>query len=301
MENIDDMILFAEVADCGSFTKAGVRLGIPKSTISQRISQLEARLGLRLLNRSTRNVTLTGSGQVYVEHCRRIRAEAALATMAMSNLKDQPVGALRITCPEVTASYFMPGFLRDFSAQFPRIEIEVLATNENLDIIQERIDFAFRVGSVSGQDFIVRTISSIKRIPVASPDYLNSAAPVTQPDDLLHHRCLIHAAHPEWSFTKDDARSAFHPPAAIKSDSMGFLLQASVAGSGIALLPAYISVSFRAAGALIELLPDWQVPAHQMSLIFPNRDNHSKAQSAFRAYVEAYDFSRLSSGLLSTF
>lgn len=289
------MILFAEVADCGSFTKAGVRLGIPKSTVSQRISQLEARLGLRLLNRSTRTVTLTGSGQVYVEHCRRVRSEATLATMAMSHLKDQPVGSLRITCPEVTASYFMPGFLRGFSAQFPKIEIEVLATNENLDIIQERIDFAFRVGSVSSQDFIVRKISEIKRIAIASPDYLSSTAPVALPDDLRHHRCLIHAAYPEWSFTKGAKRSAFHPPAAMKSDSMGFLLQASVAGSGIALLPAYISADYRAAGALVELLPDWQVPPHQMSLIFPNRDNHSKAQSAFRAYVEAYDFSRLSS------
>jgi DNA-binding transcriptional LysR family regulator len=295
LENIDDMILFAEVADCGSFTKAGVRLGIPKSTVSQRISQLEARLGLRLLNRSTRTVTLTGSGLVYVEHCRRVRAEAALATMAMSHLKDQPVGALRITCPEVTASYFMPGFLQGFSAQFPKIEIEVLATNENLDIIQERIDFAFRVGSVSGQDFIVRTISSIRRIPVASPDYLSSAAPIAYPDDLLQHRCLVHAAYPEWSFTKGAKRSAIHPPAAMKSDSMGFLLQASVAGSGIALLPAYISADYRAAGALVELLQEWQVPAHQMSLIFPNRDNHSKAQTAFRAYVDSFDFSRLSS------
>lgn len=295
------MILFAEVADCGSFTKAGVRLGIPKSTVSQRISQLEARLGLRLLNRSTRTVTLTGSGQVYVEHCRRVRAEAALATMAMSHLKDQPVGALRITCPEVTASYFMPGFLRGFSAQFPKIGIDVLATNENLDIIQERIDFAFRVGSVSGRDFIIRKISAIKRIATASPDYLSSAAPIAHPDDMLHHRCLVHAAHPEWIFTQGAVRSAFHPSPAMKSDSMGFLLQASIAGSGIAVLPAYVSADFRASGALVELLPDWQVPAHQMSLIFPNRDNHSKAQSAFRAYVEAYDFSRLSSGLPSAF
>jgi DNA-binding transcriptional LysR family regulator len=295
LENIDDMILFAEVADCGSFTKAGIRLGIPKSTISQRIAQLEARLGLRLLNRSTRTVTLTGSGQIYVEHCRRIRAEAALAMMAMSNLKDQPVGALRITCPEVTANYFMPGFLRGFSAQFPKIEIEVLATNENLDIIQERIDFAFCVGSVSGQDFIVRKVSEIKRIAIASPDYLSSAAPVALPDDLRHHRCLIHAAYPEWIFTKGAKRSALHPPAAMKSDSMGFLLQASIAGSGIALLPAYISADYRATGALVELLPDWQVPPHQMSLIFPNRDNRSKAQTAFRAYVDSFDFSRLSS------
>lgn len=291
------MILFAEVADCGSFTKAGIRLGIPKSTVSQRVSQLEARLGLRLLNRSTRNVSLTGSGRVYVEHCRRLRAEAALAERAMSHLRDQPVGALRITCPEVTATYFMPGFLQGFATLYPKIEIEVLATNEHLDIIRERIDFAFRVGSVSGQDFIIRSLSSIKRILVASPDYLAASPAVTHPDDLSHHRCLIHAAHPEWAFSNDMAQLSLHPAATMRSNSLGFLLQSSVAGAGIALLPAYVSASFRSAGALVEVLPDWRASPHQMSVIYPNRDTLSKAQSAFRAYVEAYDFSRLASGL----
>ncbi len=297
MENIDDMLLFAEVADCGSFTQAGARLGIPKSTISQRVSQLEARLGLRLLNRSTRNVTLTNSGRVYLEHCRRVRAEAALAERAMSNLRDQPIGALRITCPEVTATYFMPGFLRDFSAQFPKVEIEVLATNEHLDIIRERIDFAFRVGPVSGQDFIIRSLSSVKRMLVASPDYVASAAPITHPNDLLAHRCLVHAAHLDWSFSDENASVSLRPVAALKSDSMGFLLQSSVVGAGISLLPAYVSAAFRSSGALVEVLPRWQASTYQMSMIYPNRTNLSKAQSAFRAFTDAYDFSRLANAL----
>lgn len=295
------MLLFAEVADCGSFTKAGIRLGIPKSTISQRVSQLEARLGLRLLNRSTRNVSLTGSGRIYVEHCRRVRAEVSLAEMAMTNMREQPIGSLRITCPEVTANYFMPRFLQRFSTQFPKIEVEVLATNEHLDIIQERIDFAFRVGPISSQDFIVRSISSIKRILIASPEYLGGCAPITHPNDIPRHRCLVHTAHPEWSFSNDVGQSSFHPSPAMKSDSMGFLLQASMIGAGIALLPAYISASYRSAGSLVELLPDWKASPHQMSMIFPNKENHSKAQSAFRLYVDAYDFSRLASGLLGTF
>lgn len=290
------MVLFAEVAECGSFTKAGLRLGIPKSTVSQRVSQLEARLGLRLLNRSTRIVSLTGSGQVYVEHCRRVRAEAAMAEMAMTNLKEQPVGALRITCPEVTALYFMPEFLHGFAAKFPRIEIEVLATNRHLDIIRERIDFAFRVGPVASQEFIIRKISAIKRMLVAAPGYLDSNPPLTHPNDLLHHRCLIHTGHAEWRFSKGMAQAALQPPPAMHSDSMGFLLQSSVVGAGIALLPAYISAAYLSAGALTEVLADWTATSHQMSLVFPNMKNHSKAQTAFRAYVDAYDFSRLSGG-----
>lgn len=294
MENLDDMILFAEVAECGSFTKAGARLGMPKSTISQRVAQLEARLGLRLLNRSTRSVSLTSSGQVYVEHCRRVRSEAALAGMAMTNLRDQPVGSLRVTCPEVTASYFMPAFLRGFAAMFPRVEIEVVATNRHLDLIQERIDFAFRVGPVSSQDFVVRNISAIRRILIAAPDYLKSSTPVRHPNDLIHHRCLIHTGHSEWRLSSGAAQVSLQPSPAMKSDSMGFLLQSSIAGAGIALLPAYICASYISAGALVELLPNWKAPAHQMCLVFPNTKNSSKAQMAFRSYVDTYSFTRLS-------
>jgi DNA-binding transcriptional LysR family regulator len=294
LENLDDMILFAEVAECSSFTKAGARLGIPKSTVSQRVSQLESRLGLRLLNRSTRNVGLTSSGQAYLQHCLRVRSEALAAELAMTHLRDEPVGSLRITCPEVTASYFMPEFLTQFAVKFPRVEIELLATNRYLDIIQDRIDYAFRVGPVAGQDLIVRDLSPIKRSLVAAPRYLKSRPPILNPDDIAGHRCLIHAGHSEWHFSNGAVQTSLHPSRTIESDSMGFLLASSVAGAGIALLPAYVGASFVSAGMLVELLPDWKVPPHRMSLIFPKTRNSSKAQTAFRAYAERYDFSRLS-------
>jgi hypothetical protein len=99
VDSVGDMILLAEVAETGSFTQSGARVGMPKSTVSQRIAQLEERLGLRFLNRSTQHVGLTGSGQVYLDDCRRVRAEVSAASVAMANLKDQPVGALKITCP----------------------------------------------------------------------------------------------------------------------------------------------------------------------------------------------------------
>ena len=128
MDSLDDMILLAEVAETGSFTKGGQRLGLPKSTVSQRIARLEARLGLRLLNRSTRQVTLTAAGQVYLDYCRRVRDEARNAAAAMGHLKTQPEGHLRITCPEITASHFMPGFLGGFASAHPGITIDLIAT-----------------------------------------------------------------------------------------------------------------------------------------------------------------------------
>lgn len=296
MESLDDMILLAEIAESGSFTEASMRLGVPKSTISQRIAQLEGRLGLRLLNRSTRRVSLTNNGQVLLEYCRRVRAEADAARIAMSNLKEMPSGSIRLTCPEVTASYFMPGFLHGFARQFPHIDIDVIATNENLDIIRDRIDFAFRVGPVSSRELVVRKIAPIKRVLVASPGYLTSSDPVALPDHLLKHRCLVHNAHPIWHFSKGTVRSKISPPVSLKSDSIGFLLQSSVAGNGAAVLPAYACAPYLAKGMLVELLPLWCIPAHQMVMVSPQIKNLSKALMAFREYVKGYDFSPLSAG-----
>lgn len=288
---MDDMILLAEVAETGSFTQAGLRIGMPKSTVSQRIAKLEGRLGLRLLNRSTRHVSLTGAGQVYLDYCRRVRTEAMAATIAMGNLKEQPVGTLRITCPEVTASHFMPRFLQGFARTYPGIAVELIATNRNLDIIRERVDFAFRVGIVAGQDMVVRRISSIRRMLVAAPGYLDASPPIREPGDILLHRCLIHDAQPEWEMSADDMRWAQRPPAAATSDSMGFLLNSAVEGAGIALLPAYICRPALATHRLRELLPDWTIPPSEMMLASPHAKNQSRAQAAFRSYVNGFDFS----------
>jgi len=208
----------------------------------------------------------------------------------MANLKDQPVGSLKITSPEVTATHFMPEFLHGFTAKYSRITVELIATNQHLDIIRERVDFAFRVGDVTGQDLIVRRISSIHRSLVASPAYLTISAPLRDPSDLSGHRCLLHDAQCDWSFTSRDQCISLRPPAAATSDSMGFLLHTSIAGGGIVLLPAYVCQPAIASGRLVALLPGWEIPSYDMVLISPRLKNQSKAQTAFRSYADAFDF-----------
>lgn len=290
MDSLDDMILLVEVAESGSFTRGGARLGMPKSTASQRIAQLEARLGLRLLNRSTRQVTLTAAGQVYLDYCRRVRDEAQNATVAMGHLKSQPDGHLRITCPEITASHFMPGFLATFTRSHPGITVELIATNRPLDLLRERIDFAFRVGAPQGKDMILRRISEIRRVLVAAPAYVATTASPSRPDDLARHHCLIHNTQPDWAFAgKNPAK--LRPPAALSSDSMGFLLQSAILGAGIALLPAYVCQPSIDSGSLTVLLPGWVPAPYEMTMIYPSRENPSRVQLAFRDHVAGYDFS----------
>ncbi|MBX3566777.1 MAG: LysR family transcriptional regulator [Rhizobiaceae bacterium] len=296
MDKADDMLLVIEIAETGSFTKAGLRVGMPKSTVSQRMAQLEARLGLRLFNRSTRKLSLTSAGQIYLEHCRRVRAEVMSANMAMANLKEQPVGTLTITCPEVTATYFMPTFLGGFMKQFPGVSIALLATNRHLDLIRDRVDFAFRVGPVPNQGFIIRRLSSIRRVLVAAPDYLAAAGTILEPSELDRHRRLLHDALPEWKLNSGTHEIVLKPPAAVTSDSLGFLLQMCLGGHGVALLPAYVCQSALASGRLVNVLPDWSLEPHDLTLVFPQRDNQSKAQAAFRAYADGHDFSSLATG-----
>ncbi|OJY30081.1 MAG: hypothetical protein BGP11_19755 [Rhodobacterales bacterium 65-51] len=290
MDSLDDMLLLIEVAEAGSFTRGGQRLGLPKSTVSQRIAQLEARLGLRLLNRSTRQVTPTAAGEVYLEHCRRLRQEARNAALAMGHLKTRPEGLLRITCPEITATHFMPGFLHAFAQAHPAIQVQLIATNRKLDLLQERIDFAFRVGAPQGQEMILRRISAIRRVLVAAPAYLAAVPLPRNPGDLTQHRCLIHDTQPQWTFGGPDS-TALHPAAALSSDSMGFLLQTCLMGGGVALLPAYICQAALASGALVRLLPDCSPAPYEMTMIFPSRENPSRAQLAFRDHVAEFDFS----------
>lgn len=290
MDSLDDMLLLVEVAESGSFTKGGQRLGMPKSTASQRIAQLETRLGLRLLNRSTRQVTLTAAGQVYLSYCRRVRDEAQNAAAAMGHLKTQPEGHLRITCPEITASHFMPGFLRDFARTHPGITVELIATNRPLDLLRERIDFAFRVGAPQGLDMILRRISSIRRVLVAAPAYMEISPVLLHPSDLAQHHCLIHDTQPEWTFATGE-RLTLRPTASLSSDSMGFLLQSAILGSGVALLPAYVCQPALATAALIPQLPGWAPLPYEMTMIYPSRENPSRAQLAFREHVGGYDFS----------
>lgn len=292
MENLDDMILMVEVAETGSFTKGGQRVGMPKSTVSQRIAGLESRLGLRLFHRSTRQVTLTEAGQVYLAYCRRVRDEARDAIAAMGHLKAMPEGHLRITCPEITASHFMPGFLQAFGVVNPGITIDLIATNRPLDLLKERIDFAFRVGAPQGQDMITRRISAIRRIVVAAPSYLVDHGQPEVPQDLMRHRCLVHDTQQDWRFTASE-KVALRPKAALASDSIAFLMQSAIAGGGVALLPAYVCRDAIRTGDLVQLLPGWTAEAHELTMIFASRDNPSRAQLAFRDHVNGYDFSML--------
>lgn len=292
------MMIFAAVAERGSFTKAAERLGMPKSTVSKRVSELEARLGLRLLNRSTRRVSLTSNGQTFLTFCHQIRSGINSAETAMSKLREQPVGQLRITCPEITATYFMPDLIRDFGEAFPEIGIEVIATNTYLDLINEQIDFALRVGKNVNSEIIARLFAPLKRILVASPDYIERHGAPQAPEDLHVHHCLVHTSQRNWVLKKKANSVDLTPYMHLSSDNIGFLLQSCLRDQGIAILPAYICTQSLQRGALIQLLGDWEIPDNHFYLLYPSRKDVSKAQTVFNSFLRSYDVSVLSTSIV---
>lgn len=169
MLKLDLMAIFAHVAQSGSFTAAALQLGLPKSTVSQRVAELEERLGLRLLHRSTRKLSLTEAGRIYLEHCQAMLDEAGAADAAVSILRDAPAGVLRITAPEASGLKLMPPLLAAFKRAYPQVEVQLTVTDAHLDLVAERIDVALRTGQLRDSSFISRRIGQVRRVLVAAP------------------------------------------------------------------------------------------------------------------------------------
>lgn len=166
------MGLFATVVEQGSFTGAAELLGMPKSSVSQKISRLESQLGVRLLQRTTRRLSLTPQGEVYVEQCRALLALARSANLAMARLRAAPAGRVRITAPEATGTLLLGRILAEFRALYPEVVLELTLCDEQLDLVGEGYDLALRAAPLKDSSLICRRIGQVPRHLVAAPAYL---------------------------------------------------------------------------------------------------------------------------------
>ncbi len=192
------MGLFATVVEQGSFTGAAEVLGMPKSSVSQKISRLESRLGVRLLQRTTRRLSLTPQGEVYVAHCQELLALARNANLAMARLRAAPGGRVRITAPEATGTLLLGRILAEFRALYPEVVLELTLCDEQLDLVGEGYDLALRAAPLKDSSLICRRIGQVARHLVASPGYLAANGTPLQLSELAGHACLVHGSLPVW-------------------------------------------------------------------------------------------------------
>lgn len=272
-----DMALFALVAECGSFTAAAERAGLPKSSVSQRISQLEQRLGIRLLNRTTRQLNLTFAGERYLLHCQEMMQASERAEQAIANLRENPSGRLRITSPAGIGATLLARCNAAFLRRYPDVTLDISVSDDIRDLVQEGFDLALRTGQPQESSLIGRRVGYCQRSLVAAQAYLDQHPPVTHPQQLAAHRCIAHRAWNEWVLKRDSEYHRWLLPPAHLTDNLLYARESALGCAGITLLPRFLIDGDMGDARLVEVLPEWGMEGNELWLVYPSRKLNSPA------------------------
>ncbi|ELY4127909.1 LysR family transcriptional regulator [Cronobacter malonaticus] len=288
-KQLQDMALFALVAETGSFTAAAQKAGLPKSSVSQRISQLEAHVGLRLLNRTTRKLSLTFAGEHYLVHCREMLDASERADLAIQRLRDNPSGRLRITSPAGIGATLLARMNAEFLAKYPEITLEVFISDDVRDLVMEGFDVALRTGKPQDSSLIGRKIGLCPRYLLASPAYLARHPALTHPSQLVDHRVIVHRAWSEWLLQRDRELYRCHLNQMHQTDNLLYARESALAGAGITLLPAFLLDETLTQGALVNVLPEWTVTGNDLYLVYPGRKLNAPALVSYINFALEYE------------
>ncbi len=291
MQDLNDLFYFSQVVDQGGFSAAARVLDIPKSRLSRRISQLEARLGVRLLQRTTRRLRLTTAGERYLHYCREMTASARAAEEAMRQLQTQPSGPVVVSCPISIAQQLLAPLLPEFMDTWPEVSIQMLATNRRVDLINAGVDLALRVRTKLDTDaeLVVRQLGAASGTLVASPAYLQRHGAPDTPEDLVHHTTLSFndpQTEVVWSLHNGEGKErAITVTPRLCCNDFIVLTEAAVRGRGIALLPSVATQAELRRGELVPVLPDWRSPEGIVHCIYPSRRGMIPAVRAFLDFL----------------
>ncbi len=286
--DLNELIVFAQVVRAGSFTAASRSLGIPKSTVSRKVSDLEDRLDTRLLQRTTRKLSLTDAGRLFYDHCARIAAEVESAHLAVTSLKTTPRGLLRVTSGP-NASYLGP-IICDYLKRYPEVRLELVTTTRAVDLVEERFDVGIRAGRLPDSSLIAKSLGVAGWFLVASPAYLKRRGRPRAPADLAKHE-IVHflgservTLHLERGDDKQDVEVS---PRLVVSE-LDLLRPAVVGGLGIALLPAFQCVDDLRARRLERVLREWEAPPTPIHLVYPSTRHVSPTVKSFIEHVQEH-------------
>lgn len=290
MTDLNDMMVFRQVVEQGSFTAAANEMGLPKSNISRKISRLEASLNTKLIERSTRSLNLTEVGRVFYEHCVRIADEVSSAQECIETLSHNPKGWIKLCTSLTLGQALISPHLAQFSAQYPEINLDITLTNRRVDVIEEGFDLIIRAGESPDSNLITKRLATVKLGLFASHKYLDKCKNIAikVPDDLRQHNCLyMNAGKEKYSWQLSDADSQIHldiKPTMLCND-FATLQQMALAGMGIALLPEYLSDTDEQAGNLQRVLPDWEGRSVNIYAIYPSRKGATPKIKEFIHYL----------------
>ena len=293
LEDLNDLYYFCLVVDHRGFSAAGRACGIPKSKLSRRISELEERLGVRLLQRSTRGFAVTTAGEAFYAHCAAMVEDAQAAHESVASLRAEPSGLIRVSCPTVIAQNYVAPLLPSFMAQHPRVRLAFDAIDRPVNVIEERYDIAIRARPRVSDDpgLMTRVFGTNCLIPVASASYLQGRALPTRPEELERHDTVGSLRDPSgreavWHFVRADGLTAsvLHTPKLFCHD-LRVQLEAMLQGVGVALLPAPLVNPLLGSGQVVRLLSDWSSTTEIIFAVCPTRRGMLPSVRAFLEYV----------------
>jgi DNA-binding transcriptional LysR family regulator len=262
MSRLQDLEVFVQVVNSGNFAKAAVALDINPSAISRRISQLEDKLGVRLFNRTTRSLSLTEVGERYFNRCLSILADLEEADREVKQHSEAPQGLLHISCSMLFAHRCLLTRLPAFLVQYPRLSIQLVLTDDVIDVVSEGIDVAIRIGELADSSLITRRLVSDRRIICASPTYLEQRGTPTTPDDLATHNCLALSAYKttlnQWRFRDKSGLREISLGGNFTVNSGIALYESALAGLGIARVTEFLAAQALQSGQLIRLLSEYE-------------------------------------------
>lgn len=262
LELLNDMALFVEVVKARGFRRAAEAVGIPNSTLSRRIGELEKAIGLRLLRRTTRKIELTEAGRIYFERCKRIVDEAKLAHEQLGEMLEQPSGVLRASLPVDFANTYLAPLIAEFACRHPGISFDLDLTPRLVDLVSEPFDVAIRMGTPPDSTLIARQLATLPCYLYASPRYLEQAGEPAHPRDLAQHECLGYRLPKANLWTLHNAEESVEVAVGgrFQLNSVELIRRLASLDLGIAVLPAEIAAEDLDHGRLRRILPGWQGP-----------------------------------------
>ena len=277
LSDLNDLRFFVNVVDHGGFSAAGRALGIPKSRLSQRIAKLEERLGVRLLQRTTRRFAVTDIGERFLAHCRAMIEQAQAAQEAIDEVRGEPCGWVKLSCPISMGPTVMADLLPEFLARYPKMQVRLLVSDRRVDLVGEGFDIAIRVRSKLDTDasLVLRTIGSSRVLLVAQPGFLAANGRPQAPQELAALPLLSMQEHEGAQvlelFGPDNRRQQVQMQARLICGNFPVLLRAAISGLGVALLPAASCAPAIASGELEVVLPQWSMLHGTARFVSPTR------------------------------
>ena len=292
-QDLNQMYFFAQVVTHRGFSAASRELGIPKSRLSRQVAQLEAHLGVRLIQRSTRHFFLTEIGQRYFERCQAMLIEAEAAQYAIDEVYKEPCGTLRISCPLLLLHIHVSEVLTAFMQQYPGIKIELEASNRRVDVMAEGFDIAIRARPhLESSDLVAKVFSNRSQVLVAQTEWLSQQPPIAHPNDLSTLSALGLGRpneHLAWHMQHAVHGSVQIPyQARLITTDMPTLLQAALAGLGMVQLPHMLVATALQQQQLSPILPEWQFAADIIHAIYPSRRGQLPAVRAFLQHLDEF-------------